>query len=105
MDFFFRALLKNDSSLAYKGSTWIRNAGLPTIEPMATWLTGPAFNSGLESRFLYRPVEAEHSPTDSQAQSVAYNFSKSSRKPALRIGKRHQVFGSKFSSSRWKLGA
>jgi|GEM_PF-3440174 len=71
INFFFRALLKNDSALAYKGSTWIREAGLPTIEPMATWLTGPAYNPGLESWFLYRPVEAEHSLLDlKEAASV-----------------------------------
>ena len=36
---------------------------------------------------------------------IASNSASSVSKPPLRIGKRHQVFGSRFSSSRWNDGA
>lgn len=50
---------------------------------------------------------AENEPACHSVSPFTYSRSSasSSLKPLLRIGKRHQVFGSRFSSSTWKPGA
>ncbi len=56
-----------------------------------------------------RTNRAIHSPTPmpsgSQPLQARSNSASSSRKPLLRMGKRHQVLGSRFLSSTWKQGA